>query len=119
MNLFERKTFNSHSGLPLQWKIECDALTVEDLSTLAFLVSLKYRFGSVVGVPTGGLRFASALQPYCTSGPRLIVDDVLTTGKSINEYKKFDDDIGVVIFSRGSCPDWVTPIFEVSNEFSF
>ena len=114
MNLFERKTFNSHSGLPLQWKVECDALTDKDLSTLAFLVSLKFQFGTVIGVPTGGLRFAAALQPYCTSGPRLVVDDVLTTGNSIMEYKEFDDDIGVVIFSRGICPDWVTPIFHTN-----
>ena len=67
------------------------------------------------GVPTGGTRLADALGPYKTDeGVDLIVDDVLSTGASMEEARKqFLDPIGVVIFARGQCPDWVYPVFEM------
>jgi orotate phosphoribosyltransferase len=111
-DLFVSKEFISHSNIPLTWKIECDVLTDADLKTLAKVVSERFRFGSVVGVPRGGLRFAAALAQYATgSGRRLIVDDVLTTGRSMNEMRQNESDIGLVIFARGTCPPWVIPIF--------
>lgn len=111
-HLFIKQYFTSHSGLSLPFKIECDALTDADIDTLAFLISGRYSFGSVYGVPTGGERLAKALTPYITSGPRLVVDDVLTTGKSMKQAKTSETDIGVVIFSRGiSVPAWIKPIF--------
>ena len=30
MNLFLKEDFISHAGLPLTWKVECDALTKKD-----------------------------------------------------------------------------------------
>lgn len=109
--MFKKQDFTSHAGLSLNWKIECDDLTDEDIETLAWVVSRKFTFGSVKGIPRGGLRLAAALEQYCTTGPRLLVDDVLTTGSSlVAEYSK--GDIGVVIFARGNCPKWVTPIFQ-------
>jgi hypothetical protein len=108
--LFVKKDFISHSGHPLQWKIDCDALSQDDIETLAWVIQSQRAFGSVYGIPAGGVRLAKALEKYCTQGPRLVVDDVLTTGKSLlEEYQ--EGDIGVVIFARGECPGWVRPIF--------
>lgn len=111
--LFQQGEFNLHSGAKSGWKIECDALTDADLEALAARVAQRMDFGDVVGVPRGGLRFANALKCYVTSGPMLIVDDVLTTGRSMQEMRQAHPDAnGLVIFSRGICPPWVRPIFQ-------
>ena len=125
MNLFESKDFTMHSGGRSDFKIECDALTDEDIATLAKIISSRVSFRSVVGVPSGGIRLANALKPYCIfdiDAPVLIVDDVLTTGASMEEEKtKYEETygaskkrvfLGVVIFARGKCPDWIKPIFQ-------
>ena len=112
MNLFQSGNFILHSGKKSRYKIDCDALTLADWDTLALMaVERLTPFGSVVGVPRGGILFAAALQKYVTQGPRLIADDVLTTGKSMQEMKVNRGDIGVVVFARGDCPNWITPIF--------
>lgn len=117
MSLFQRKQFTMHSGGIAQYKIECDALTDEDIDTLAWMIAQKGKFSAVRGVPAGGLRLEKALRPFTsTEGPRLIVDDVLTTGDSMEEYKLllgWPDALGVVIFARGRCPMWVHPIFQM------
>ena len=120
-NLFERKKFISNAGIPMDFKIDCDALTDEDIETLALIISQRHSFSHVYSVPTGGDRLAAALQQYCnTTGGVLIVDDVLTTGGSMErKYEEVaklhpNDDIdGVVIFARGLCPIWVEAIFEM------
>lgn len=125
MTLFRTGNFRLHGGEESFFKIDCDALTNDDLDTLALLVAEDPRIGKffqVEGVPTGGLRFAQALAPYALSkytdvrNPRvLIVDDVLTTGGSMERQRAGRDHVrGVVIFARGECPDWVTPLFSMS-----
>ena len=122
MNLFEDKKFISHSGKPLSFKIECDALTDEDLATLAKLVAMNITFDLAYGVPNGGCRFAATLNEYRSHNRNdklLIVDDVLTTGTSMEDTKLMfgdgDDILGIVIFARGPCPNWVIPIFQVND----
>ena len=109
MNLFQRKFFISHAGLPLNWKIECDALTAEDWKGLARMIMdhETRSFGSVEGIPRGGLPLAVALTEYATEGPPMIVDDVYTTGASFKEYckkhydtKSFDYNPKWVVFAR-------------------
>lgn len=117
MNLIVAEEFISHAGRLLDFKIECDALSDADIAALAAVIARRIKFGSVYGVPRGGLRLAKALEPYATSGPRLIVDDVLTTGKSMVEVMDSTTDRGVVIFARGPCPDWITPIFSLEMMF--
>lgn len=121
--LFKSGNFTSHSGLELSWKIDCDALTDDDLATLAIVVSQTLAFKDVHGVPTGGLRFAEALRRYIKDDdrlPTLIVDDVLTTGKSMEDMKKSlgcaGEICGVVIFARpgAKVPPWIEPLFWVS-----
>lgn len=125
--LFQIGDFTLNSGVKSKWKIECDNLTDESINCLAEIVChMVGSFSEVHGVPRGGLRLEAALKPHCTpGGPVLIVDDVLTTGGSMNrlanekmalpEYrgKKFS---GVVIFARGQCPHWVRAVFQMPDD---
>lgn len=88
--LFTVGDFISHAGLPLKWKIECDAISPEQWSALATMI-MDYQtepFSKVVGIPRGGLALQYALEPYVTEGdhPWLVVDDVYTTGTSFREF---------------------------------
>lgn len=118
MSLFVCGKFTLHGGDQSDWLIDCTALTLDDLDTLASMVSTRLcAFRSVYGIPLGGVLFAAALGRYKrTYGTTLIVDDVLTTGTSMEAAREelrmeHRPAIGVVIFSRGPCPEWVTPIF--------
>lgn len=120
MGIFQTGLYTLHSGEESTFKIECDVLTDSDLDTLALLIKDKFDFSLVIGIPTGGTRFAEALVKYekhNKSNAMLIVDDVLTTGKSMEEYRynilDGRENIGVVIFARGPCPDWIVPIFQM------
>lgn len=106
MPLFVQKEFISAAGLSLTWKIECDALTEEDWRTIAAVCAKRLpAFGSVVGVPRGGLALAREMERYVKNGPPLIVDDVWTTGKSMRAVAaKFQLWRGLVAFARGPLP---------------
>ncbi len=115
MNLFERGGFRSHAGLHLSWKIDCDALSPGDWATIARVIGTNFSFDTVEGVPTGGNCLAELLQPYVIIGDGLlIVDDVLTTGHSMETQRAGRHATGVVLFSRGVCPAWVTPIWQLN-----
>lgn len=126
MSLFELKDFKMHSGGIGKWKIECDSLTDVDWDTVAYWISEKIDFKFVRGVPNGGIKLQNALFKYRNpeSDLYLIVDDVLTTGKSMEDYKEALDInrimgaginkvVGVVLFARTECPYWVQPIFKM------
>lgn len=125
--MFQTGRFKLHSGERSWFKINCDVLHNEDLETLALLVAEDSRistFYKVEGVPTGGLRFAKVLERYALSqyadvqNPKiLIVDDVLTTGISMEEQRAGRENVqGVVIFARGKCPEWIKPLFQMETE---
>ena len=62
MALFSLSPFTSSAGVTLPFKIECDALTDDDIETLAEMIrQMVGPFSSVEGVPRGGLRLAAAL----------------------------------------------------------
>ncbi len=111
MNLFQWGAFTSASGKPLQWKIECDALTDEDWQCIANIgMYVLPPFGGVAYVPTGGAKLARAFKPYCMLGTDrwLVVDDVWTTGKSMWDHVEtmnITDWVGFVAFSRGPMPN--------------
>ena len=124
MGLFQRGEFTLASGAKSQRKIECDALTQEDWDALAAMaVEFLPPFSVTVGVPRGGIPFAQALQPYQTleASTILVCEDVVTTGGSIAQYRKQLEEVypnpfkylGVCVFARGKCPDWVTPLFQM------
>ena len=115
--LFESGEFVLHSGERSNFRIECDALTDADLTTLAqMLVARLPAFGAVEGVPRGGLRLAAALVPFVTRGPLLIVDDVYTTGTSVRAHRGDREAIGAVLFSRNPVTeDWIYPLFTLGG----
>lgn len=129
-NLIQLGDFVLNSGAESKWKLECDRFIEENAEGLAYLIRLLVGpFGSVEGVPRGGLRLAYELARWRSpAGPHLIVDDVLTTGGSMerarNSYAenhpgevapivKHTQVIGAVVFARGRCPAWITPLLQL------
>jgi orotate phosphoribosyltransferase len=117
MNLFVAGEFTAHSGETLPFKIECDSFTDSDLATLAAEIARRVGpFRYVHGIPRGGTRLEYALCRYRTllgRDPYLIVDDVLTTGASMEQARaeRASDAVGAVIFARRPCADWIMPLF--------
>ena len=119
-DLFQFGDFTLSSGLTSRMKIECDVLSDAEIEGMAELLASRLpQFSCVEGVPTGGLRLANALKKYaltCPHHPLLIVDDVLTTGASMEKKRAGRRAIGAVLFSRTTdWPDWVTPLFVMWN----
>lgn len=109
-----------HSGRESKFKIECDHLTDEEVAAMCpLLKKILPPFGEVSGVPRGGLRLEKALRPFVTKGPLLVVDDVWTTGGSVNRHiTGLSNDMGfvgniAVLFSRGPTPSYVTSLFSL------
>ena len=120
-NLFVEETFVGHSGGTLHWKIEMDALSDKEWMCIAHMIAdISEPFQAAIGVPRGGIKLSGYLNEYCTHAPTdpyLIVDDVMTTGGSMEEFKKenFKDKhaIGWVVFARGTMPIWVDALFRM------
>ena len=124
--LFQQQDFIGHSGKPLTWKIECDAIQDVEWATLAHMIQELERrpFGEVVGIPRGGLKLSGYLNEYSTQNPKdpyLIVDDVLTTGGSMEEFKEehFKDKktVGWVVFARRKPADWINALFQMPRHW--
>jgi orotate phosphoribosyltransferase len=119
MSLFQLGDFTLHTGGKSDLKIDCDALTDDDITVLAHVIQENMPpFSTVVGIPKGGLRLANALQQYTKADANriLIVDDVLTTGRSMREAytvwkRDHNEVIGCVIFARGPLPVWLEPVW--------
>lgn len=110
------------SGRVSNFFIDCDALTDEDWVAIAELIRDKIMFSGVLGIPSGGTKLASLLRKYeneNTNAPFLIVDDVLTTGASMEELRRgltsIFNCIGFVVFARGKPPGWVKTLSELSE----
>lgn len=125
MGLFARKSFRMHSGGVSDYKIDCDALTIDDIKTIASIIVKRLEkngetFSEVYGIPRGGTKLADALRRYAKPDGKflLIVDDVFTTGSSMEEVKmKFNkrESLCIVIFARDDHekPFWVRPVFQM------
>ena len=125
-HLFKSGDFKSHSGLDLSWKIECDALSDSEWFTIKKMI-IEYTppFRKAVGIPEGGVKLGSLLNEHATGNeedPVCIVDDVLTTGESmeyfLSQYQRNRRlmpfmAIGWVVFARGPCPHWVSALFQM------
>ena len=125
-HLFKSGDFKSHSGLDLSWKIECDALSDSEWFTIKkMIMEHTPPFRKAVGIPEGGVKLGSLLNEHATGNeedPVCIVDDVLTTGESmeyfLSQYKRNRRlmpymAIGWVVFARGQCPHWVSALFQM------
>ena len=54
-NLFKAESFVSHSGLDLNWKIECDALSDPEWFTISqMIMEVSPPFREAYGIPRGG-----------------------------------------------------------------
>lgn len=126
MTLFSSGKFKSHSGIELPFKIDCDYLNNEDIECIAEYIASKCSFGMVFGIPSGGDRLTEALEQYVKPDAPfnvLIIDDVLTTGSSM-EYEKAsmpdqvhpDDIIGWVIFARVEPAQWINYMFKTPED---
>ena len=124
IDLFQKVDFESHAGLNLSWKIEMDALTPKEWECIAHMImELSRPFKRVIGIPRGGTFLGKLLDKHSTGKPTdpiCIVDDVLTTGESMNDYKiknEWRDPteyIGWVVFARGPVPIWVDALFRMT-----
>jgi hypothetical protein len=121
VSLFESGLFDLHSGERSVFKIDCDFLRGEDWLTLAKLIVTRVPiYGSVEGVPSGGLKLASCLDKYRVAGSTglLIVDDVLTTGNSMEAHRAGRLAYGAVVFARNECASWITPLFTLNTSLN-
>lgn len=129
-DLFQIGMFTLNSGKTSDFKIECDELSDGSIAALAAQIvkRLTFAFGSVEGVPRGGLRLAQELRKFVDpeSQIHLICDDVLTTGGSMERAKDrwLTEDqrrspelvFGIVIFARTLIyPKWIKPLFQMTD----
>jgi len=123
-HLFQSVNFKSHSGLDLTWKIEMDALDDLEWQTIArMIMEVTPPFREAVGIPRGGVKLGDMLNEHATGNegdPICIVDDVLTTGESMEYFltqyqrnRRPFTAIGWVVFARTLPPLWVTPLFQM------
>ena len=126
IDLFQKIDFTSHAGLDLTWKIEMDALTRDEWECIAhMIIELSPPFKEAIGIPRGGVKLGKLLNLHGTGkreDPICIVDDVLTTGGSMNEFKQKrhwrnpSKYIGWVVFARNKPPSWVKALFQMPIE---
>ena len=122
-DLFQSIDFKSHSGLDLTWKIEMDAISDAEWQTIAkMILELAPPFKEAIGIPRGGVKLGKLLNLHGTGkreDPICIVDDVLTTGESMNDFKTKrqwrnpSNYIGWVVFARNKPPKWVKALFQM------
>lgn len=137
MSIFKSQTITKSDGTKLDWVIDCDDFTDTELGIFAKLIISKYPDFFLVTHPNSHYgscvpRLAKAIADIKIGTPLdqakyiLIVDDVLTSGKSMEDlaigYRekrtwdpRFQNIVGAVIFARGPCPAWITPLFSMQE----
>ena len=124
-HLFIEEDFIGHSGGELHWKKEMDALENAEWKCIAKMI-MEYEtrpFQAAIGIPRGGLTLSSYLNEHSTQNPEdpyLIVDDVLTTGGSMNYFveqyfrnREPNEYFGWVVFARKKPAAWIKALFQM------
>ena len=126
-DLFRSIDFKSHAGLDLSWKIEMDALSENEWFTIArMILEISPPFHSAIGIPRGGVLLGELLNKHGTGkeeDPFCIVDDVLTTGKSMIDYREEMNierwqkscALGWVVFARVKPPKWIKALVQMNS----
>jgi orotate phosphoribosyltransferase len=127
-HLIQTGRFLLNSGRISGFKLQCDALTEDDWKGAAYLIRrLIGHFSSVEGIPTGGNKLSFYLWKLASQGgPHLIVDDVLTTGGSMEKARarylrnrakgQTSEIVGAVLFARGPLPTWIKAVFPMPSQ---
>lgn len=128
MDLLRLGNYVLHNGSKSRYKICCDVFSDSDWNVAATLIrAIVGPFRSVEGIPNGGTKLEEILKHYVDDrkeGPHLVVDDVYTSGQSMETAKdlyktKFDTlnycVAGAVLFSRGPAPYWISPVFQLNR----
>lgn len=121
--MFKTGDFTLKSGEKSSWKIDCDALSVEDWDALAQMaLPFVQPFNAVYDCGGASMQFAAALIPFISkSGAPLVVDDVFTSGATMEAVrinvvpKELDGPMGckgVVVFARHKPLPWVRAMFQ-------
>ena len=125
IDLFQKIDFTSHAGLDLTWKIEMDALSHREWECISHMIrELSPPFREAIGIPRGGNVLGKLLNRHGTGkeeDPICIVDDVLTTGMSMDTYREEMDierwqkscALGWVVFARIRPPKWIKALFQM------
>jgi hypothetical protein len=125
IDLFQKIDFTSHAGLDLTWKIEMDALSHREWECISHMIrELSPPFREAIGIPRGGNVLGKLLNRHGTGkeeDPICIVDDVLTTGTSMDTYREEMDierwqkscALGWVVFARVRPPKWIKALFQM------
>lgn len=131
MSLFRSVEFELSSGIRSDFKFDCDFLVEEDWLTLGRIAArIIGPYGSVAGIPRGGLRLAAEMCKYVHPGSscHLICDDVCTSGGSLltaqSDYlSKYPGEIvfvqGLVVFNRGNLPSWCTALLDLDRRLRY
>ena len=125
IDLFQKIDFTSHAGLDLTRKIEMDALSHREWECITqMIMEISPPFREAIGIPRGGNVLGKLLNRHGTGkeeDPICIVDDVLTTGMSMNTYREEMDierwqkscALGWVVFARVRPPKWIKALFQM------
>jgi hypoxanthine phosphoribosyltransferase len=125
IDIFQKIEFTSHAGLDLKWKIEMDALSHREWECITqMIMEISPPFREAIGIPRGGNVLGKLLNRHGTGkeeDPICIVDDVLTTGMSMNTYREEMDierwqkscALGWVVFARVRPPKWIKALFQM------
>ena len=120
VDLFQKIDFVSHSGIPMKWKIECDAISLMEWECIAHMIkeTEQQPWRKAIGIPRGGVTLGLCLDKFSTgveTHPILIADDVYTTGRSfkdfVNENYPNDATIQWCVFARQPTTGRVKALF--------
>lgn len=135
MSLFQKGSFELHSGTHSDWKIECDNISNDEMEILAKLIAERVEpFSRVASVSEDLNNPAARLRGYLAyyassileTETWLLVDDVFTTGSSMSTALRHIEEsyalidrfppniIGAVIFARTEPFGWITPLFSIA-----
>ena len=131
MSLFQWGRFNSSAGKQLNWKFDCDFLTdgdwealgrmawekMDDRAGLDFVPADDKKSGNANKFAAAIAACGGLIKPTFPC----IVDDVWTTGKTMETKKRqlvklghnANKIIGVVVLARGPYPAWVKPVLKL------
>ena len=83
ISIFQTGSFETPQGV-VPWRIDCEQLSLDDWEALALMLSEMINpFGTVEAASPSGQPFADSLSKHTSTGPLLIVNDVMFTGRTM------------------------------------